>query len=235
MSLVSVIIPVYNCERYLSEAVGSVLAQTYGDFEAIVVDDGSTDGSPGIAKGFSGDVRYVHQPRSGAAAARNNGAALARGSYIAFLDADDLWMRDKLALQMSVFRDDPGLDMVFGHIQQFHSPDLDEDMKRKIWCPPEKMPGYIAGAMLVRKASFQRAGYFASAWKMGEFIDWYARAVEEGLRSVMLSEVVMKRRLHADNMGVRERGSRTEFLRILKASLERRNASRRPRNDPSDG
>ena len=234
MSLVSVIIPVYNCERYLSEAIGSVLAQTYGAFEVIVVDDGSTDGSSEAARGFGSALQYYLQPRGGAGSARNRGAALARGDYLAFLDADDLWVRSKLALQMSVFRDDPGLDMVFGHVRQFHSPELDEKERKKIYCPADEMPGFVAGAMLIKKRSFERAGPFEVSWKTGEFIDWYSRSVECGLRSLMLPDVVLGRRLHTTNMGVRERGLRTDYLRILRASLGRRSASRKSKNDISD-
>ncbi len=104
--LVSVIIPVYNGERYLAEAIGSVLAQTYTPFELIIIDDGSSDNSSGIARSFK-EVRYYHQSNQGVAAARNAGISFAHGGFIAFLDQDDIWMHDKLSVQMDYLLQHP--------------------------------------------------------------------------------------------------------------------------------
>lgn len=223
--LVSIVIPVYNCERYLAEAIGSVLAQTYQPIEIIVIDDGSTDKSAQVAKRFSPPVQYCYQPNSGLGAARNCGIRLAKGDYFAFLDADDIWTRDKLSIQMAVFKDTPGVDFVFGHVQQFISTDLDETQKNKIYCPDDKMPGYVAGAMLIKSESLIHAGLFETHWHIGEFVHWYIRAKEQGMKSFMVPEIVLKRRLHTNNMGLRDRDSRTDYVRILKASLDRRRAS----------
>jgi len=101
MPIVSVVIPVYNGERYLGETIQSVLDQTYRNFELIVVDDGSTDGSAAVAKRFGEAVRYMSRPNGGVCKARNTGMAAARGSYLAFLDQDDLWLPEKLAVQVA--------------------------------------------------------------------------------------------------------------------------------------
>jgi len=121
-SLVSVIIPVYNCERYLAEAIESVIIQNYRPIEIIVIDDGSTDGSADVAKKFGQAARYCFLQHSGISAARNRGIDLAHGTFIAFLDADDIWVQNKLALQMAVFGKKPDLDMVFGLLKHFRSP-----------------------------------------------------------------------------------------------------------------
>jgi len=102
--LVSVIIPVWKWGAFLAEAVESVLNQTYPPHEVIVVDDGSTDGSAGVVKNFGASVSIVFKPGAGAAAARNQGLELAGGDFFAFLDADDIWVKDKLARQMEVSR-----------------------------------------------------------------------------------------------------------------------------------
>ncbi|WP_275993746.1 glycosyltransferase family 2 protein [Argonema antarcticum] len=224
-SLVSVIIPVYNCEKYLAEAIESVLAQTYQPLEIIVVDDGSTDRSAEVAKRFSSSVRYYLQSQSGAGAARNYGTDLAQGNFFAFLDADDLWVKDKLTRQMQVFESEPDVDMVFGHIQQFHSPELDESVKNKIYCPAELMAGYHPGTMLIKRDAFFRVGQFETHLQMGEFISWYARATDLGLRVRMLAELLMWRRLHETNLSIRQRRSRTDYVRLIKASLDRRRAN----------
>ncbi len=88
---VSVIIPVYNCADFLGQAIDSVLNQTFMDLEIIVVDDGSTDRTPEVSAQYSDHVTYIRQPNGGNAAARNRGVAAARGRWLCFLDADDLW------------------------------------------------------------------------------------------------------------------------------------------------
>lgn len=220
--LVSIIIPVYNGDRYLAEAIESALAQSYRAVEVIVVDDGSTDRSAAIAGSFGSGIRYVLQPHSGCGAARNRGVKVARGEFLAFLDADDLWLEDKLVRQMDALKHDPELNMVFGYVRQFKSPELDGRSQRELLPEAEILPGYFPGTLLIRRDAFFRAGLFETKWKVGEFIDWYSRAVEEGLKSLLLPEVVMKRRVHTTNMGIRYREDQGDYARILKAALDRR-------------
>jgi len=224
---VSVVIPVFNGEKYLREAIESVLSQTYGSFEVILVDDGSTDNSGEIAKSFGSQVRYSYQENRGQGFAMNRGIELSRGRFLSFLDDDDLWKKDKLVRQMAVFKDNPDIDMVFGQVEQFYSSELDENRRKKIKIPAKVMPGFFKGSMLIRRDSFLRVGTFDTRWKLGDFIDWYLRAREKGLTSIMLGEVVMLRRIHANNTGIRERRLRPEFARILKASLDRRRQQKR--------
>ena len=145
--VVSVIIPVFNGEKYLGEAIESVIAQTYRFVETIVIDDGSTDNSASVARRFGESVKYFHQTNQGTGAARNRGASLSGGDFLAFLDQDDLWLPDKLYRQMQVFAAVPDLDIVFGHLRQFHSPDLDECMKLRVNCIDRNQPGYSPSAM----------------------------------------------------------------------------------------
>src|SRR5712692_4526575 len=95
-ALISCIVPVFNGERYLGETLDSILAQTYRPLEIIVVDDGSTDGTPAVANGYSEFIRYLWQANAGEAAARDQGLKVAQGELMAFLDADDLWHPKKL-------------------------------------------------------------------------------------------------------------------------------------------
>lgn len=220
--LVSVIIPVYNCERYLAQAIESVLAQTYSPLEIIVINDGSTDGSEAVARQFLPKIRYCAQSNQGLGATRNRGAQLAQGDYLAFLDADDLWTPDKLERQMALFNDDPHLDIAFGYVQQFYTPELEAELKSKIAYAEEIIKGHHAGTMLIKRDSFFKVGLFETDWHIGEFIDWYLKAKEQKLKSVMLPDVVMKRRLHTTNMSIRERKHQADYVRILKASLDRR-------------
>jgi glycosyltransferase involved in cell wall biosynthesis len=222
---ISVIIPVYNCERYVGEAVESVIRQSYRPMEIILIDDGSTDGSSEAIKRFGSQVRYIYQPNNRQGAARNRGVEMATGEFLAFLDADDLWLEDKLKIQMSAFDADARLEAVLGHIEQFHSPELDEEWKKKTWCPTEPLPGVCPSAMLIKRESFLRVGMFETEMRVGEFQSWYMRATEADLRSLMLTDVVARRRLHDQNNGIVRREDFDERLRILKAALDRRRVS----------
>ena len=222
--LVSVIVPAYNCERYLAEALESILGQTHERVEVIVVDDGSTDGTAAVAGSFA-RVRYFHQANAGIGAARNRGAELAEGDLLAFLDADDCWVVDKLALQIAALRKDPNLDMVFGQARQLHDgAEWERGVAEQQCDAADLMPGIVPGTLLLGRDSFWRVGPFRSDCKVGEFIDWYARAAELGLRSLTLPNLMLWRRLHQSNQGVRERQSVTDYARVLKAALDRRRA-----------
>ena len=220
--LVSVVVSVYNGETHLAETIESVISQTYPRMEIIIIDDGSTDGSGKVAQGFVPSVRYYYQPNGGIAAAWNRGIELAAGDFIAFNGADDLWTTGKIRSQIDVFGRDPALDIVFGHVKQFHSPELTDEEKRKIRCPDELMPGVSAGTMLVKRESFFRVGLFNTVWRRGIFNDWYLRATELGLRSRMMPDLLMLRRLHRGNHGIVNRDKSADYVRMIKASLDRR-------------
>lgn len=222
MSLISVIIPVYNCDRYLSEAIKSVLNQTYKPLEIIIVDDGSTDKSAEIAKSFGDVIRYEFQSNSGLGATRNKGVELAKGDYLTFLDADDLWTENKLQLQIEAFNHNATLDMVFGNVQQFISPELLEELKAKIDLSLEFFKGYLAGTMMIKKESFNRVGYFSNNWELGEFIDWYLKAQEKKLQTLILPEILLKRRIHDTNMGIKKKDKLQDYVKIIKVSLDRK-------------
>ncbi len=219
--LISVIIPVYNCDRYLGEAIQSVLDQTYPVHEIIVVNDGSTDESAAIASRFQ-QVTLLAQTNQGDAAARNLGVRAATGDFLAFLDADDRWLPHKLSLQMQAFAIDPSLDLVFTYLQQFISPELDLATRSQLACPTAPMAGRLPTTLLGRHAIFQQVGEFDSNWTLGTFIDWFNRAQESGVRTLTLPASLAQRRIHTTNMGIQLRDSRQDYVRLVKASLDRR-------------
>ncbi len=220
-TLISVIIPVYNGERYLSGAIESVLIQEYRPCEIIAVNDGSTDQTEEILRSYP-DVRYFSQQKQGASSARNSGVRRSKGHFLAFLDADDLWTQDKLQCQMALFADQPDLDMAFGHVEQFYSPELADSLKDRYSLSPGSMPGYVPGTMLIRKSAFLQVGLFDTGFRIGEFIDWYSRALDMGLKGIVSPHLLLKRRIHDANTGIRERDYRQDYLRVLKTSLDRR-------------
>ena len=219
---VSVIINVYNGEAYLAEAIDSVQAQTYAHRELIVVDDGSTDGTAGVAARYGDALRYLRQENAGIGAARNLGIEHARGEYLAFLDADDRFVADKLERQLAAFAEDSSLDMVFGHVREFLSPDLAPEIAARIRPPVEDAPWRMTNLMLVERDAFHRAGPFSTTLEVGVGVDWYARATEAGLKELVPAVVVLERRLHAANNGILQQAARPQYLRVLKEHMDRR-------------
>lgn len=219
--VVSVVIPVYNAAAYLDEAITSVLEQTYRPVEIILVDDGSTDGSAEVAARYDVSVHYHYQDNAGIGAARNQGVRLATGALLAFLDADDLWPPDKLAWQVEALALRPAVDLVFGQMEHFFSPELDEAAQARIVLPVGAAPSYFPSAMLARRASFDRVGEFATHWRVGEFVDWYQRALQAGLQAHMLPQVVLRRRIHATNTTRSQQNANLDYVRILRAGMLR--------------
>ncbi|MEO8486160.1 MAG: glycosyltransferase [Betaproteobacteria bacterium] len=218
--LASVVIPVWNSARYLEEALESVLSQAGVPLELIVVDDGSTDDSAALVRRVAPRARYRYQDHAGISAALNAGVALARGTHIGFLDADDVWAPRSLERRLRLFGVDAGLDAAAGHVEQFHSPDLDEALARTIRCPTVPTPGFLMGSLLVRRSIFLTTA-FDPQFDAAQGVDWFVRAMDAGLRVRMLPDVVLRRRLHAANhshLGIQ----RALYPRILKASLDRR-------------
>jgi glycosyltransferase involved in cell wall biosynthesis len=222
---ISCIVPVFNGERYLAETLDSVLAQTHSPFEVLVVDDGSTDGSAKLAGSYDAPVRCLSQPNAGHAAARNRGIAAAGGDFVAFVDADDLWHPEKLARQLQRFDARPELGVVFTHLENFWSPDADPE-SRPSDDATRPVPGYTSVTMLARRELFDGVGLLDASLQHGNDRDWFCRAAEHGVVMEMMPDVLVQRRLHASNRSAAlGNNSRAEYLRILKASLDRRRAA----------
>lgn len=221
---VSVIIPMYNGERYLSEAVESVLSQTLEAFEVIVVNDGSTDGSLAILDSYGDSIVRVDQHNAGTAAARNTGVSTAKGELFAFLDQDDYWTIDKLERQVALLRENSGLHAAWGNVQQFISPELPDEFKNRFRCQKDPVAGYLPCSLLIRRAAFDNVGLFNTKWKIGEWADWYARFTQSGLASEHVSGVVAFRRIHEGNKGITMADDRKEYVSLMRENLKRKRA-----------
>jgi glycosyltransferase involved in cell wall biosynthesis len=222
---VSVIVPVYNTDRYVAESIDSVLTQTRPADEVIVVDDGSTDRTPAILAGFGSRIIALRQEHLGVSAALNTGLARATGDYLAFNDADDVWMPEKLEQQCERLSKDPDLEAVFCQVRQFVSPDWQaegSDLTER----PHDQAGVIRQAMLIRRDAFDRVGPFDASVRV-EFIDWFGRAQVLGLRICSLPEMLLLRRIHATNSGrLHARELREDSVHTLKRMLDLRRRGR---------
>jgi len=211
---VSVIIPLYNAEAFLAEALASVLGQTLPPHQVIVVDDGSTDGSADVARRFGKQIALVQQPNAGAANARNRGVALATGDFLAFLDHDDYWAPEKLALQVAAFQQSPDREAIFGQMAQHQS--ITTTSPTTHWVAHQAHDGWHLDTVLIRRQAFERIGPFDSAW-MIDSVEWLWRARRLGLVVQVLPAVLAWRRIHGDNYSIREQGrAQTEYLRLIR-------------------
>lgn len=221
-ALISVIIPVLNGEAYLAQAIESIQEQTWPNTEIIIIDDGSTDGTADMVAQHYPDVCYRYQNNAGVGAARNHGIELATGEYIAFLDADDYWISDKLECQMRVFSEHPDVEMVFGHTRQFHSPELTQSERDRLYCPDALMPAELPSTLLCRREVFERVGPFETRWKVGQDVSWIMRAREFKLKTVMLPKLMYMRRLHKNNNANTKGKHLGDRLKSIKAMLDRK-------------
>jgi glycosyltransferase involved in cell wall biosynthesis len=222
--LVSCIVPVFNGERYLSEALDSILKQSYKPLEIIVVDDGSRDGTREVVQRYGTRVRYLHQSNAGPGVARNLGLGAATGEFVAFLDADDLWNTEKLERQIACFRARPDLEVCLTHVQNFWIPELrEEETRLRLERLAQPLPGYVPQTVLARRAVFEKVGPFNGALRHGEDTDWFLRAAEQGTVMEMLPEVFVRRRIHHHNMTrIEALSSQNTLVGVIKESLNRR-------------
>jgi glycosyltransferase involved in cell wall biosynthesis len=218
---VSVIIPCYNAERYLGEAIESILSREAIPREIIVVDDGSIDDSLIIAESYPSPVKVVRQANRGAAAARNHGVLLASQDYLCFLDADDQWVGDMPKVLFEALNASDRPDIAFGMVEQFISPELAEEQHSRLREELKTMPGLLMGAMMIRREAFDRVGSLDETLDLAEFIDWMSRATQLGLKHKVLPSQVMRRRIHTSNQGILKKDKMQDYTAVARAALRR--------------
>jgi len=218
--LVSVIIPVFNGDRFLNEAIESVINQTYKNYEIIVVDDGSTDKSAEIAKSYN-EVIYKYQDNGGVASARNTALKILNGDFVAFLDSDDYYPKDKLAIQMNHLLKNKTVDCCIGQLESFVEPgynisphDFDHFTKK------EKIG---LATLVANKFVFDKVGYFNINYIAGSDFEWITRAIELKVKIDVLPYIFLNRRIHDNNISIINKKYKHELrFSILKESLDRK-------------
>jgi glycosyltransferase involved in cell wall biosynthesis len=214
--LVSVIIATFNGEEFLRPALESLFAQDYEPIEAILIDDGSEDGTPEIAQSFPG-LRYIRQENQGLAAAHNAGIRAARGEFIAFLDDDDVVPPSKISLQAEYLRAHPEVGCVMGRQEWINPPP---------WLTRDAVYGDLdgipPGSAMIRRDVLDQLGGFDASFRWGEDMDLLVRMREHGVTMFVLPEIVLHRRFTGSNMTAPEnRPVKNPLLMSLKAKLER--------------
>lgn len=224
--LVSCVVTVYNGERFLAEAIDSVLDQTYSNRECIVVDDGSTDRSAGIIARYGQRVRCVRQPNAGPGAALNLGLHHATGQFLAFLDCDDLWHPGKLERQVAVLEENPDLQGCVARVRNFLDPSIEAPAVPAGVDLDAAVPGFVTGTLLARRSAFERTGPFSEARRHTAAPEWFIRARELSLPVQVLDDVLLYRRIHDRNLSYANADeSSRDHLRVIREMLLRRRQS----------
>ena len=218
--LVSVIIPNYNYAHYLPQALDSVLAQTYPRVEIMVIDDGSTDDSENVLRGYGDRIRSIKQQNQGVSAARNLGARETRGELLAFLDADDFWLPEKLERQVQRFVADPELGLVHCGVEEIH--DNGDHLLFRL----EGLEGWVATDMLlfnravilgggsglvVKRSAFEALGGFDTSLSTSADWDFFYRMAAHA-RVGFVPSALLKYRVHGSNMHANVRAMEHDML-----------------------
>ena len=217
--LVSVIVPAFQAEAFLDEALESAQAQDYENVEVIVIDDGSTDRTSEIAAAHG--VRVSSQANGGPAAARNAGLALARGDLLTILDSDDIWPSDRLSRQVEYLREHPEDGMVMGLTEVFVSPGQPRPAHYPRIADTGPFPGHPS-TMLVRREVFDLVGPFDESLRLSEDLDWLARAGDAGVRIGRLDCTLLRYRIHSANTSRHTRAVEAATLRMLRSAVRRK-------------
>jgi glycosyltransferase involved in cell wall biosynthesis len=216
----SVVIPVFNGADRLAQAVASVRPELREGDEIVVVDDGSTDGTPDLIRSLGGDIVALRQDNAGPAAARNRGLRAATGEAIAFLDHDDLWTAGRQEALRAALEAGAEIAVAMGRtvvVNDTSVPVAPDDPRRALTHRP-----WHLGSLLVRRWAFDRIGPFREDLIQAEDGDWYMRAREAGLRFAAVDHDTTLYRLHTTNLTRDVQGARDGLMACLKSALDRR-------------
>jgi glycosyltransferase involved in cell wall biosynthesis len=220
-----VIVPAYNSERYLGEALDSAFAQRYDPLEVIVADDGSTDGTARVARSYP-EVRLLSLAHGGVSAARNAAIAASRGGLLAFLDSDDLWVPGKLDAQVGLLERNPHIGYCFTRMWNF----LEPGHGAPAWVLPEGIDCVSCvstlSSVVVRREVVDRVGDFDTALTWGGDTDWILRAQVAGIPYASVPEVYLRRRIHGTNLSYSRDSAAALFLRLAKKNIDRNRLER---------
>lgn len=218
----SVIIPTFNRRELLQEAIHSVLEQTYRNFELIIVDDGSNDGTRDLVTSLSNTIKYIYQENQGPAAARNRGIQKARGQFVTFLDSDDLWLKDKLKVQIEFMKSNPEAlvcytDEIWIRRGVRVNPKK-KHQKHSGWIFSYCLPLCIVSpsSVLMRREFFNLAGYFDEQLPACEDYDLWLRASLKMPFYFIPQKLIIKRGGHPDQLSAQWGLDRYRVKALLK-------------------
>lgn len=226
-SLVSIVVATYNLARFLPDAIASILRQSYQNIEIIVIDDGSTDNTQHVIKPFLEDsrVQYYYQDNQGQASAKNLGIRVSKGTHVAFLDADDVWMPDKLKLQMPLFEKSSAVGVVYSRVQYMGESGNELEVADNVLFRGQVsgrlfIENFIGfGSCVVKRDCFDRLGIFREYVKMGIDYDLWLRLSSQ-FEFDFVDRPLLRYRLWGGQMSRNCKGRYLCGIAIMKRFLE---------------
>jgi len=227
MPKVSVVIPTYNAAQYIGETVESVLNQSYKEYEIVVVNDGSTDNTEQVLQKYGNRIRYIKQTNGGEGAARNRGIREAHGEWVAFLDADDLWLPHKLKVQMEFAAQHPDVDLIYGDASSF---DINGVLTKSMFKERRPYEGYVINNLLVenfvpvlsvivRKKCLEKSGLFKEGMKHCTDYEMWLRCAKF-FKFGYVNEVIVSYRIHEKGISQNIEEMHKAHLSILNTALK---------------
>jgi len=228
---VSVVIPAYNAEGFIAETLDSVLSQTFQDYEVVVVDDGSVDDTRGVVESYDdARIRYVRQENGGASRARNRGIADSSGELVAFLDADDLWLPEKLERQVEVFRENPELGLL-STLHEAFSPETGESdtighrKRERLFSGPSVAHNIVAWSglatptVMVPRWVLNEVGLFDPQLRNGQDDNLWVR-ITARYPARLVDEVLVRCRMRAGSLSTNDLNMCRDVLTSLDQYME---------------
>lgn len=219
--LVSVVVAAHNGEKYLKEAIQSVLAQDYPNYEIWVVDNGSTDNTNELVRSFA-QIHYKYLEKADTALARNEGILLSKGKYIAFLDQDDTWPSDKLNKQVQFLESNPQYGAVIGLQRMYLEPGCQKPHWLKQTFLERAELAYLPSALMIRKETLDATSHFNAAFPIASDVAWFFKAQHQGIQIGIIHEILVHRRIHGENTSNKYLELQKEILSVIKTSLVER-------------
>jgi len=219
--LVSVVMAVRNGERFLAAAIDSVRQQTYAPIEILVVDGSSEDRTAAIARSCSG-VRCLLQRDRGVANAYNLGIEAASGEFVAFLSHDDLWVPEKLQLQVSHMLEHPHLQYTTSKLRFFLEPGCAIPSGFRPELLQGEHVGHVMETLVARRSAFELVGTFDPTLSTAEDVDWFARARDRAIPTAVIPQVLLHKRVHDANVSLNTAANDRNLLDALRASVHRK-------------
>lgn len=216
--LISVIVPTYNSEQLIGDAIKSILSQNYQPLEIIVIDDGSIDNTKTYLQQF--DIKYYYQANSGPSKARNLGIKSAQGDLIAFLDADDLWPDHSLLNMSDYLNQQPATEIVLGKVQPFRY--QFNNAQKEMILLGETVSSSLFGSGLFRRSVFDKVGLFDEQLRTSEDVDWFLRAKEKSIAIALIDRLTLYYRRHEETLTSNKNIKELKLLNVLKAAMDRR-------------
>ncbi|PSB02251.1 glycosyltransferase family A protein [Merismopedia glauca] len=217
---ISVIIPFDSSlnNHHIDIYLQTILDQKYQNIEVIVIDNNFTKNRSKLSHNFTDEIKYISQNYDHISTAYNIGVELTQGEFVAFIDLENLWLPDKLTIQMAAFDSYPKLDAVFGYINQPIISQIRENseyLSEKASCQFKNIPGYIPSTMLIKRQAWEQVGKFPKSFSI-----WHRKAVKLQLIMLMLPIIVAKRQIELSPYGKDSDRAASEYAKLLKATMK---------------